>query len=209
MKDRAFLFFREFKWKTPEKLPYPKEGRVYLSVDEKDNFIVPFDDGTGLFLEKDSLTGEYETWDCDVDEVTFDNILELPIKAEDIKMMATVEETGEVEMQAEEDNANIVKELGSSLYMLREEDPDAYEAVVSMVTMIADGLVGGNYIELTSDLSWNPATAKIANVTAATMQIESYLNESNPTKIGDLLNAIYTLTVEIVRKHKLLKSNII
>lgn len=209
MKGKTFLFFREFEWNTPQKNTYPKEGRVYLSAIEKKNFVVPFNDGTGLFLEKELMEGEYENWNCNVEEVTIDNLLDLPIKADDIKMMANIEDTGEVAMETPSEYSSIIEDLGSSLFMLRDEDPDSYEALVSMMTILSDGLLGGNYIALTNDLSWNPATAKIANVTAATLQIESYLNESDPTKIGDILNAIYTLTVEIVRKHKLLKNNII
>jgi hypothetical protein len=123
-------------------------------------------------------------------------------------MMANIDDTKAPIVEEVVEPSSITDELESSLFMLRDQDEEAHEAVTSMMTVISDELTGTNYLTLTSDLSWNPATAKVANVTAAALQIESYLNEKDPHNLGDLLEAIYSLTVEVIRKHKFLKNKL-
>jgi hypothetical protein len=209
MKNRSFLFFRKFHWNTPDGMVFPKEGRVYLSDSEGDRHIVPFEDSTGLFLEKESMNGEFETWSCEVEEITLDNLLDLPITANDIKMMAATENIMDGMLDHEENHERrILDEMGSSLFLLKDDDPDAYEAFLKIITLLSDSYSSRAYIALTDDLMWNPVTARLSNITLASYQLESYLNEKDPTKIGDLLNSIYTLFTEVVRKHKELKQNL-
>jgi hypothetical protein len=89
---------------------------------------------------------------------------------------------------------------------LAENDPEAFEAMVKTMAMIAEGLHdNGQYVPVTDDLVKHPATARIASCTKAAYQIESYLNTSNGNDMSGLFSAIYTLMAEAVRQHKRLK----
>lgn len=212
MKKHKYLYIHQFDWKVNE-MAFQEEPRtkgVYLAEETEKAYKITFpqenDMLTGFVLEKKLMKGEFETWDCDIEEITIDNLMDLKISTGDLKMMAQSDkkDLGIAEEQAEGtlEEMGLLDELGESLSMLKDFDADHYEALTSMATKISDAIASPSYIQLTDGLSFDPKTARIANISIATNLLESHINNKNELDLSDLLDAVYYLTLEVIRIHK-------
>jgi len=214
MTGHKYLYIHHFDWKEPEAMERfgeePKSNSVYLAENNKAFYRVILSSSPDMFagfvLEKKLMEGEYDAWDCDVEEVTIKNLLSLNILNKDLKMMSEdVVEDEEIPQQERNKEFVLLDDLAESLYALKEFDNDFYEALTSMTTKIADAIASPNYIQLTEGLSFNPVTAKIANISIASNLLESHINNKDELALSDLLDAIYYLTLETTRIHKMNK----
>ena len=213
MIGHKYLYINQFDWKdaSVDFQEEPKTNSIYKAEENKKFYrvILSVVNGAarGFDLEKKLMKGEFDTWDCDVEEVTLDNLFDLAISNKDLKMMAedgdSIKE-GIAEEQAEDSLAEmtLLNGLGESLYELKEFDLDHYEALTSMTTKISDAISSPTYIQLTEGLSFDPRAARIANISIATNLLESHINNKNELDLSDILDAIYYLTLEVIRIHK-------
>jgi len=212
MTGYKYLYINQFDWKDVDRdinfNGEPKTNSVYLAENHNTFYRVILSRDVGLMgfvLEKKLMEGEYDNWVCDVEEVGIKNLLMLGISNKDLKMMAAdVEETQEQPPQ-QETEFSLLDSLGKSLYMLKDFDPEFYEAVTSMTTKIADAISSPSYIQLTEGLSFHPQAARNSNVSIATYLLECHLNAIDKSELKDLLDAVYYLTLEVVRIHKMNK----
>jgi len=212
MRKHKYLYIHQFDWKVNEMAfqEEPRVGGVYLAEETEKAYKItfPIDDDmiTGFVLEKKLMKGEFETWDCDIEEVAIDNLMDLKIATKDLKMMAEGSE-GDYDMDEEMDIGMakemwLLDELGDSLSALRDFDVEHYEALTSMATKISDAISSPSYIQLTDGLSFDPKSARIANISIAANLLESHINNKNELDLSDLLDAVYYLTLEVIRIHK-------
>ena len=209
-----YLYIHSWIWKDMEGEKIfdgrPKSGRVYLADEQKAVYRIILktaDRFMGIDLPKELMVseGNHESWDCNIELVTARNLLDLGISTPDLKMMAEEEEPQEPVMDKDALMEKLLDDLGSSLYMLNDFDEDMYEAIVKITTRVSDALSNPQYVSLLDGLAWSPQTAKISNVTLATNHLEAYLNNNKESDISSLLDAIFQISIEIIRKHKILK----
>ena len=200
-----FLYVHSFEWKVDFGFSKVKPG-LYPAVDRDNFYMVELNKFGGFILDKEKMVGDHDAWDCDIEVVTVENLLDLPIKRDELDLMINYEPVSFVDPPGQDEEDSIVEELDISLEGLAENDFEAFEALVKTMTMIAESLHdNGQYVPVTDDLVKHPATARIASCTKAAYQIESYLNTSNGNDMSGLFSAIYTLMAEAVRQHKRLK----
>ena len=210
---RKYLYINQFDWMNESgDLDFngePKKGSVYSAEDHPKYYRITLSENQkyiGFHLEKSMMVGEYENWECDVEEITMDNLFNLNISNKDLQMMAE-EEDRSVEEEVDQEQM-LLDDLGSSLFMLNDFDTDVYEAVTKVTTLVSDALASPSYIQIADGLAWDNRTAKVSNISIATYLLESYLNEKDPLKMSDLINAIYQLVLETARIHKIAKQNL-
>lgn len=225
MRKNKFLYVHKFEWvsleDSQEYKGSPAVGAVYPAEEHGEfyTFGITGKDKTkkiGFQLQKDAMEGDYENWDCHFEEITLDNLFDLDISTRDLKKMAGIVPPAEplpaIELEEEKQepiediNTAIFDEMGASLFNLQNFDEDVYEALVMITRMVADSIVSTRYVKLTDGLEWNePEISKVSNIAIATHLLERYINEKNPMKLGDIIDAIYQLTVEVSRVHKIAK----
>jgi len=228
-----FLYFTEFKWIDIGQKDYfggePNSSRVYKAIDDSKLFWrIPLGDSGGIALEKDQTINEdHDQWSCDYVEITKKNLLDLDICLDDLKGMrdalrdpladfTTTHNEGDDfvvhgEERAEEERSmskeahkKLITLMKESLKELRAFDMDHYETMIALTTMISEALATPSHIALTDGIAWSEKTGKIANITMATQNLESYLNTNKAGAVAasDLIDAIYSITIEIIRLKK-------
>ena len=205
-----YLYIHQFEWTNESgDLDFngePKNGSVYRAEDHKKYYRITLSENQqyiGFHLEKDMMQGEYPSWECDIEEITMGNLFDLNISNKDLQMMA--EEESQLAEEEVDQEQMLLDDLGSSLFMLNDFDSDIYEAVTKVTTLVSDALASPSYIQIADGLAWDNRTAKVSNISIATYLLESYLNEQEPLKMTDLINAIYQLILETARVHKVAK----
>jgi len=214
MARSKYLYIHKFEWNDEFGASMfngePKNGRVYLAEESTHKYrilLLPTQEYAGVNIKKDDLVGSGENWDCDIEVVSIDNLLDLELSSKDLKMMA---ENVPAESMISEDDiiAVMLDSLDQSLGDLMNTDPDAHEALVMISTILSESMINPTFISLTEGMENHPKTAKITNISIAISELESYLNEPNHLEMSYVLNALRQLFIETIRLHKLNKITI-
>jgi hypothetical protein len=209
-----YLYIHKFDWNDESSsLMFngePKSNRVYFAEDDGDKYLLMIDqtkEYAGLSIQKGEFEITGENWDCDIEEVSVNNLLDLDLSTKDLKMMAENKLDKPTKENTEETfHLELIDSLGEVLSELRDYDKEAYETLVMITTVMSSAILSDGYIDLVGDLEKNPRTAKIANVSIATSWLEAYMNDINPLDMSHLLNSLRQLTIETIRLHKLNKN---
>lgn len=226
--ESVYLYVHTFKWfKKEDEAHFKghlKGGRVYKAqVDQLGDKtlykIELFDDGvkpSGVAILE--LKGKFDSWECDIEVIEDENLLDLIITDEDMEMMAsygsqfsgltgipTEEEIAEelAEMIQKDGRPMDVKLVTDHLLRLYELDEEMVKFLMMLVQGITDILLDEDYITMTGHLSTRTdKVGRIANVTLAAAHLEAHLNsgDNNP---ANLMNSIFTILLELKRTVKI------
>lgn len=103
MKEISYVYIRSFKWSSPEQgYQYdglPAIGKVYRALRNSNNNsyeLVIYDNPPGTLLLLESLVCNDDTrgYTSEIDEISLDNVLSIPLKEEDLIQLNKWEESG-------------------------------------------------------------------------------------------------------------------
>ena len=224
--ETVYLYVHKFEWLNKKEAKHfrghLKEGRVYKAsveypedVDGKTLYMIDLlEDGvtpSGIGLL--DLAGKYDSWECDVQVIDDEALLDLNITDEDMEMIALDEsqyniDTGEAReitseaMVITEEDAQAEFEVIKTTELiqdLHDVDPEMVKFLMLLIKGTTDILKDEDYVTLTGHFSSKEGkVGRVANMVLTSAHLEAHLN-SDTNNPANLMNAIFTILLELKR----------
>jgi len=211
MENYKYLYIHKFGWLDEQgTLDFdgePKSNTVYKADEEEYFYKISLQQNqekVGIAIQKDGLIcdGEDgESWTCEIEVVTSENLFDLNISEQDLSMMAN-EVSHKIGFNPEGLNKVLMSEMKDALLDLKSFDVEMFEAMTSITTLMSKSMTSSPYITITDGLAWHPRSAKISAVSNSVMCLQRYINDEEDDT-NEVLEAIFIMITELMRQHKL------